>query len=492
MPLKPQTVLDGISHFSFFISCFLFLSFLSLFLYPDNLFATVDRSAISLDASNYSHGPSRAFSYFAKMNHLSLDDYTEIRDRVKKGQTLTAILEPHGVSRAAIFEAAAAARNVFDVRTIRSGRWYTILRMRNGDEALQYFIYETSPEKYVVFDFTGPIKVYAGHNKIQLKSRHVRGEVSTTLQTLLDDLHVPSDIVSQLERLFGHRLHMDRLQKGDRVQVVYEEKYLRDKQVGTGHLMAASIETDEGGYQAFRYTVDGRSGYYDEDGKSLEKSFLKEALKYRKITSGFSNRRFHPVKRRYQSHPGIDYAAPRGTPVKSVGDGIVIFKGYCRSAGNYVKIKHPGVGISEYLHFSRFHPSVKKGAAVSKGQVIGYVGSSGYATGPHLDLRFMIDGRYVDYSKLSLPDGMPIVETEKKRFLKHVAMIESRWLDPGTMVSMTDSSGDGYDPLGEIINFPDFPFQNAVLPSDIEVFSISETPQFGPGAYDFFLSDMPN
>ena len=448
--------------------------------------ATVVRTITPLNSDGKPASPSQAFSYFAKTHHLSLENYTEIRAQVKRGQTLSKLLKPHGLAHADILTAAKAAKRVFDVRKIRSGRWYSIIRMRGGEKALRYFIYEKNPKNYVVFDFDETITVYLGNNKTQLKSRYVQGEMATTLQDLFTDLHIPAKIMAQFQRVLGDRVNLKNLKKGDRVQVIYDEKYLLGNPVGTGPLTAALVTTDTGTYQAFRYTVNGRSGYYDEHGNSLEKSFLKDALKYRKITSGFSNRRFHPVKKRYQSHPGIDYAAPRGTPVKSVGDGIVTFKGYCRSAGNYMKIEHPGVGISEYLHFSKFHPSIKKGKKVSKGDVIGYVGSTGYATGPHLDLRFMMNGRYVDYSKLKLPDGAPIAKSEIPSFLEHVALVASRWHEPTTMISMKQRSGDGYDPLKALI---DFPIKESQKAFDRDLFSPSPSSALKTGSSDMFFYD---
>ena len=485
--MKFNILFNSLSFYLTHILFFLFIfGFLFLFTFPQDAMATVARTITPLDSDGKSASPSQAFSYFAKTHRLSLEDYTEIRAQVKRGQTLSKLLKPHGLTHANIFTAAKAAKRVFDVRKIRSGRWYSIIRMRGGDKALRYFIYEKSPKNYVVFDFDATITVYLGNNKTQLKSRYVQGEMATTLQDLFADLHVPEKITAQFQRVLGNRVNFKNLKKGDRMQVIYDEKYLLGNPVGTGNLTAALVATDTGRYQAFRYTVNGRDGYYDEHGNSLEKSFLKDALKYRKITSGFSNRRFHPVKKRYQSHPGIDYAAPRGTPVKSVGDGIVIFKGYCRSAGNYMKIEHPGVGISEYLHFSKFHPSIKKGKKVSKGDVIGYVGSTGYATGPHLDLRFMINGRYVDYSKLKLPDGAPIAKSEIPSFLEHVSLVASRWHEPTTMVSMKQTSGDDYDPLDALINFP---LKESPKASDQDLFSPFAPSALGTGFRDMSFYD---
>ncbi|WP_186441162.1 peptidoglycan DD-metalloendopeptidase family protein [Desulfamplus magnetovallimortis] len=453
------------------LSCFLVcfsVSILIIFLLSDISFATVRQKITPLDSEGHLKSPSKIFTYFAEKHHLSIENYSEIRARVKKGETLAKMLNPYGVTHAEIFSAAKNSRRVFDVHKIRSGRWYSIIKERSMPEKVKYFIYEKDDENYVVFDFGDPIKVHAAQQNINIKIRQVEGVIHTTLHDACLQLNLPSQVIAQLDSIYSNKLDLKTLHRNDRIRLAYEEKYILNKFVGSGNITAAVIVTRNGNYQAYRFTHDGKTGYYDEKGNSLEKSFLKYPLKYRKITSEFSLKRLHPVTKRYRSHPGIDFSAPKGTPVKSVGDGVVVFKGYCRSAGNYIKIDHPGTGISEYLHLSRFHPTIKKGRAVSKGDIIGYVGKTGYATGPHLDLRFMVNGSYVDYRKLKLPDGTPLPEVAKQQFAKEVAMITSKWQLSSTQISMNIKDSDGKRrvlPRDESMDSAEIPSGSVIRPN---------------------------
>ncbi len=260
-----------------------------------------------------------------------------------------------------------------------------------------------------------------------VRIRQVSGVVRHSLHKTAAKMGLNKKLTNQLSSIFRNTSALSNLNKGDLIQVAYQEKSVNGKRVKTGVITAAIVTSKNKSYHAYRFSYNGKHGYYDENGNSLESSFLKAPLKYREISSGFSTRRFHPIKQIYQPHPGIDYAAPTGTPVKSVGDGVVIFKGYAHSAGNYMKIEHPGIGVSEYMHLSKFHSSIKVNKKVSKGDVIGYVGSTGYATGPHLDLRFMVNNKYVDYRKLKLPHGEALPKKFRNMFFQHVAMVNKQW-----------------------------------------------------------------
>ncbi|MBF0240997.1 MAG: peptidoglycan DD-metalloendopeptidase family protein [Desulfamplus sp.] len=264
-------------------------------------------------------------------------------------------------------------------------------------------------------------------NTSNVKIRQVSGIVKGSIHKTTTKMGLNKKLVNQLGSIFKNTPAISNLQQGDLIQVAYQEKYENGKRVKTGVITAAIITSKKRSYHAYRFTYNGKNGYYDEKGNSLSAAFLKAPLKYREISSGFSTRRFHPIKQIYQPHPGIDYAAPKGTPVQSVGDGIVVFKGYADSAGNYLKIKHPGVGVSEYMHLSKFHSSIKVNKRVSKGDIIGYVGATGYATGPHLDLRFMVNNRYVDYRKFKLPQGEQLPKKFRNLFFQHVAMVNKQW-----------------------------------------------------------------
>jgi len=360
---------------------------------------------------------------------ISMDGYRLKTGVVKSGQTLAHLLNPHGISNAAIFQAAKISKPVFDVRRIKAGNAYSLISSPKDDNQIKYFIYEQTSTSYVVFAFDKPIQVYTGEKKVDIKTRTLSGTITSNLWNAARDSGMSQDLIYALGDIFASTMDFRRLHKGDEFRITFEEKFVDNKCVGMGHIKAAQLTCCNQTFQAFGYETNGLFSYYDERGNSLEKSFLKCPLKYSRISSKFTTRRLHPIKQKYMSHPGIDYAAPRGTPVRSVGDGTIIFKGYCKSAGNYIKIKHTGVGISEYMHLSKFNARIKKNQTVKKGQIIGYVGSTGYATGPHLDLRFKKNGKYVDYSKMNLPTGKSLVNPHKEMFLKQVATIKQQWED---------------------------------------------------------------
>jgi murein DD-endopeptidase MepM/ murein hydrolase activator NlpD len=196
--------------------------------------------------------------------------------------------------------------------------------------------------------------------------------------------------------------------------VIYEEKRPLDgpdrkERTRIGKIISAEFNTEGTSHYAFLFNNGGDfADYFDEEGKSLRKELLRAPLSYTRISSSFSRRRFHPILHRYAPHMGIDYAAPEGTPVMSTGDGVVLAAARKKANGNYIKIKHKNNYISYYLHLSRFANGIKQGAKVAQGQVIGYVGATGYATGPHLDYRIKKDGRFVNPRSLELPPAKPV------------------------------------------------------------------------------------
>jgi len=397
---------------------------------------------VKIKQSNHSE----LFAYFSRTTGNQSNNYTEYKSVVKKNETIVDILKPYGLTHADIFEFAKKNKKVFNLRQMKAGRAYSIISAKKTGKKATCLVYERAPKKYLLFPIYDSVncndddspKVSANTTEQEsinsgnqsdsdIRIKQVSGIIKTSLHKTAARMGLNKKLTNQLTGIFKNTSALSNLRKGDMVQVAYQEKYVNGKRVKTGVITAAIITSKNKSYHAYRFTYNGKHGYYDENGNGLESSFLKAPLKYREISSGFSTRRFHPIKQIYQPHPGIDYAAPQGTPIKSVGDGIVIFKGYADSAGNYMKIKHPGTGISEYMHMSRFNSSIKVNKRVSKGDIIGYVGATGYATGPHLDLRFMVNNRYVDYRKIKLPHGNPLPRRFRNIFLQQVAMVNKQW-----------------------------------------------------------------
>ncbi len=366
---------------------------------------------------------------------IAMDGYDLKTGVVKPGQTLTQLLNPHGISKTYIFKAAKTAETVFDVRRIKAGNSYALIYDPDNNDRIKYFIYYPSLENYVVFALDTPIQVYKGRKKVEIKTRTICGTITSNLWNSATQSGMTQDLIYAMGDIFASTVDFRHFHKGDQFMVTFEERFIQGKCIGTGNIKAVRLTCCNQTFQAFAFEDNGVTGFYDEEGNSLEKSFLKCPLKYSRISSKFSNRRLHPIKQKYISHPGIDYAAPRGTPVRSLGDGIITFMGYSKSAGNYIKVRHAGFGTSEYMHLSKFYARLQKNQKVKKGQVIGYVGSTGYATGPHLDLRFKKNGRYVDYSKMDLPTGNALEKSNKEDFLRQVAMIKEVW-DHETRISL--------------------------------------------------------
>jgi murein DD-endopeptidase MepM/ murein hydrolase activator NlpD len=198
--------------------------------------------------------------------------------------------------------------------------------------------------------------------------------------------------------------------------VLYDEQYVDSIPIGIGQIYAVSFTHKGKELLAYAFEQDGQISYFDETGKSLRRQFLKAPLRFSRISSGYSNSRFHPILKIYRPHRGIDYAAPTGTPIYSIGDGTVIQKGYTKSAGYYIKIRHNSVYTSGYNHLSRYPKGIQKGQRVNQGQIIGYVGSTGYATGPHLDFRMWKNGHPINPLTIEAPPVEPVKEENLQKF----------------------------------------------------------------------------
>jgi len=324
---------------------------------------------------------------------------------VKPGQTLSDILKQWNVPYALVHAAAAKSSEVFDVRKIKSGNPYRVFSNPGPDKTVRYFVYEQTPVDYVVFDLADPLKVFMGRKAIDIKTRIAEGTIESSLWDTLDDLNLDQDLAFKLSEIYAWTINFLHLQRGDGFRVIYEEKYVEGKPVGLGRIKAVRFDHAGQTFYAFYFEQDGMGNYFDENGNSLQRAFLKAPLKYARVTSRFSRKRLHPVLNSYRKHLGIDYAAPAGTPIMTVGAGVVLESGYSKSAGKYVKVKHNGIYMSQYLHMSGFAEGIRAGTQVQQGDIIGYVGSTGLATGPNLDFRFWKNGKLVDFSKIDLPPG---------------------------------------------------------------------------------------
>lgn len=345
---------------------------------------------------------------------ININELDVIEGVVGKNQTLSTILAPFNVPYQIIDEIAQKSKDIFDVRKIAFNKKFTVLSAKDSSQA-QFFIYEPNPAEYVVFKLD-QVEVYKEEKPVELRPVEVGGEISSNLYVNMTQLGITPDLIDQFADLYGWNVDFQRLQKGDKFKVVYKEKVVDGNVIGITDIEAAYFEHMGEVYHAIPFEQNGEVSFFDQNGNSFKKAFLRDPLKYTRISSRYNLNRFHPVQKRYKPHLGTDYAAPTGTEIRTVGDGTVVEARYTSANGNYVKIKHNGTYTTQYLHMSKIAPGMKPGSRVKQGQVIGYVGSTGLATGPHLCFRFWKNGQQVDWLKEKIPPSDPILPENKLAF----------------------------------------------------------------------------
>lgn len=351
----------------------------------------------------------QVFLYGINVTGLSIVEGT-----VSKNQTLGSILSPFNVPYQIIDEIAKKSKEVFDVRWIAANKKFTILQSADSPAA-QFFIYEPNPAEYVVFDLDS-MEIYKAEKPAIFRTREVGGLIQNSLYEDMDNQEVSLTIINKFADLFGWSVDFQGLQKGDQFKVVYEEKVIDDVVVGVSGIQLAFFEHKGKPYHAIPFEQNGEMNFFDQEGNSFKKAFLRDPLEYTRISSRYNLKRFHPVQKRYKPHLGTDYAARTGTEIRSVGDGTVVEAKYNAANGNYVKIKHNGTYTTQYLHMSKIGKGIKAGTRVSQGQVIGYVGSTGLATGPHLCFRFWKNGKQEDWLREEIPPSEPISSANRMAF----------------------------------------------------------------------------
>ncbi len=336
------------------------------------------------------------------------------------GKTLADILGERDVPYAVTLEAAEKAKSVFDVRRMKGGNLCAIASRTglHGEEPrVSHFIYEIDPVEYVVFDLEDSVKVYRDSKKIRTRVAGACGEIKSSLWAECANLGLDVSLVLKLAEIYAWTVDFHHLQKGDRFQIVYEENFVEDKSVGPGKILAARFVHEGKQFDAFYFENDGEGWYFDEQGRSMKSAFLKAPIKFARISSGYSHRRLHPILKVYRKHLGIDYAAPMGTPVMTVGDGTVLNTGYGKAEGRYVKIRHNSTYTTLYMHLSRTAEGIRPGRRVEQGDVIGFVGSTGLSTGPHLDFRFYKNGKPLNFAKVESPRTKSLSKEQMETFL---------------------------------------------------------------------------
>ncbi|MCD6113132.1 MAG: peptidoglycan DD-metalloendopeptidase family protein [Bacteroidales bacterium] len=356
-----------------------------------------------------------------KLYDIEIDSLFIIKDVVKRNENLSEILLKYNVDYPTINKLVKKSKNIFNVRNIKRGNKYTIIFNNDSIRKVLYFVYENSQTGYIVYELNDSIRVYKGEKLVKKQIKSVSGEINSSLWNTLKDKNINPVLAVDLSEIYAWTIDFFEIKKGDKFKIIYEDLFVDNKNIGLGKVLASCITHKNDDYYAFYFVQKDKGEYFDEKGNSLQRTFLKAPLRYRRISSRFSNSRYHPILKIRRPHHGVDYAAPTGTPVHSVGDGVIIKKGYQkRGAGNYIKIKHNSVYITLYGHLSRFARGIKKGVAVKQGQTIGYVGKTGLATGPHLDFRVFKNGHAINPLKMHSPSAKPVDTAYLKNYLSVV------------------------------------------------------------------------
>jgi len=354
---------------------------------------------------------------------LSYDSFNRIEGKIRRNQFLSDLLTEYGVPYPAINRVVQLSREVFDVRKIKRGNPYVVFQTKDSLKKTMYVVYEHTPTDYIVFDLGDSINVYKETKQIITEQKTASGIISTSLWNTINEKNLNPVLVNDLSEIFAWSIDFFGLQKGDSFKIVYEEQYVDSTSIGISKIYAAWFNHMGRDFFAIPFVQKKRESFYDIEGNSLKKAFLKAPLRFSRISSGFSNSRLHPILKIRRPHHGVDYAAPIGTPVHAIGDGKIIKTGYNGDAGRMVKIRHNSVYTTAYLHLSRYGRGIKLGKYVKQGEIIGYVGSSGLSTGPHLDFRFYKQGSPINPLKVKAPSVEPVSEENREDFEKIKSVI---------------------------------------------------------------------
>ena len=350
--------------------------------------------------------------------NILVDSFNVIKGSVKRGQTMGEILYLNHIDHFEINKIVERSKGIFDVRRVNTGKKYTVICASDSTKKAQYFIYEIDATNYVVFDLRGEIDVYKGKKPVIVKLKTASGIIKSSLWLTMEEQKLSPKLTAELSTIYAWTIDFFKIQKNDGFRVYYEDKYIDGEYIGIGRLLAAEFTHKGQDFYSFYYKENENFGdYYDEQGKTLRKAFLMAPVDYKRISSRYSKRRKHPVTGRWKGHFGTDYAAEKGTPIWSTANGTIIAATYTKNNGNYVKVRHNGTYTTQYLHMSKIKPGIRKGVFVKQGDIIGYVGSTGLATGPHVCYRFWKNDKQVDPFKQKLPPGDPIKKENREAYM---------------------------------------------------------------------------
>lgn len=391
---------------------------------------------IAIDSLETPSGEYDSFGF--RVDTLEVEDY-----KVSRNESLYLMLNRFDFSQQEIQQITAEADEVLDGRSIRPGQNYRAYLSEDSEKDLERLVWQPNALEYVVFDWeSDSLSIYKEEKEMKTIRRSASGLIQGSLYEAMVAQNLSPVLAYRLADIYAWQIDFFGLRQGDGFKIVYEENYIDDSFFNTGDILAVEFIHRGESYHAYRFEEDDVSGYYDEEGNSVQKALLKAPFEYnQRISSGFSKSRFHPVAKEPRPHNGVDYAAPHGTPVLSVGDGRITEAQHRGASGNIVKVQHNSNYGSAYLHLDRFAEGVYQGANVEQGQVIGFVGNTGTVTGTHLHFEVYKNGQPVNPLRLDLPADESIPDSLSKAYAemkqKRDSLLEDL-VDPSVLVDQAN------------------------------------------------------
>ena len=345
--------------------------------------------------------------------------------KLNSNQTLGDLLLYEGIAWDSILKLDKISNEKYSIRRFRARKPFTLVK-KDSCSAPCCLVYEPNKLTYIKYQLDDEITVNIIKKNFEVCEEQASGEIESSLWMAMKGSGLGYEIIDKMEDALASSVDFYHAQKGDQFKLIFERKYVDGKPVEFGEILAAAYKNEMGEQYSVYYENENYEGFYDLLGQPTKKTFLRAPLKYSRISSKFNPRRFHPIKKRTIPHLGTDYAAPIGTPIYSVADGIVETVGYSKNNGKYVKIRHDDIYKTQYLHMHRFSTGIKKGARVKQGQQIGEVGKTGLATGPHVCFRFWKHGRQVNHLRENFPPKDPLPESEMEEFFRQRDILLNR------------------------------------------------------------------
>jgi len=352
------------------------------------------------------------------------NNYNVLRDTIRKGENFGEIMARNHVPYPTIYKITKTIKKLFDVRRLRAGKSYVILKSKDSIKQPEIFIYQPDNIDYTVVNFRDSIYTYRSRKKVKIVIKTATGVITSSLSQAIEKEGLSYNVVNDLSEIYAWTIDFFRLQKNDKFKIIYEEKYINDSvYAGMGKIKAAYFEHDNLPFYAFDFIADSIHEipeYFDARANNLRRAFLRAPLKFSRISSRYNKRRYIKFYGRIKPHLGTDFAAPIGTPIMATANGVISKRAYTSGNGNYIKIHHNSEYDTQYLHMSRFKKGLHVGSYVKQGDIIGYVGETGHASGPHVCYRFWKFGKQVDCLKEKLPSAKPMKKNIREKYFSYI------------------------------------------------------------------------